>query len=81
MGERARGAVPAVHDLLLRSSIRERKRVGIAVDRYASAVKDALYAFQDQRVVDVVARITGYRVTADPTLYASGISVMSSGDF
>jgi hypothetical protein len=72
---------PAVGDMTLRSSIRERKRVGIAVDRYAAVVKDALYAFQDPRVVDVVARITGYRVTPDPTLYASGISVMSSGDF
>jgi Rps23 Pro-64 3,4-dihydroxylase Tpa1-like proline 4-hydroxylase len=75
------GEFPEVEDMILRSSIRERKRVGIAVDQYARSVKDALYAFQDPRVVDVVARITGYRVQPDPTLYASGISVMAAGDF
>jgi Rps23 Pro-64 3,4-dihydroxylase Tpa1-like proline 4-hydroxylase len=72
---------PSPDLMLLRSSIRERKRAGVAVDKYDALVQDALFAFQDPRVVEVVGRITGHRVVADPTLYASGVSVMSSGDF
>lgn len=73
---------PAPEDLLLKSSLRERKRVGVAVDRYDPAIGALLYAFQAQGVVAAVAAITGAEgLEADPTLYASGISVMGRGDF
>lgn len=73
---------PPTERLMLRSTLRERKRVGIAVDDYDPAVRHALFAFQDPAVVETIGRITGYeKAVADPTLYASGISVMSSGDF
>jgi Rps23 Pro-64 3,4-dihydroxylase Tpa1-like proline 4-hydroxylase len=68
--------------LLLKRSLRERKRVGVAVDRYDPAIGALLYAFQAPGVVDAVAAITGARgLEPDPTLYASGISVMGRGDF
>ena len=68
--------------LLLKSSLRERKRVGIAIDRYAQVIGDVLYAFQAPGVVAAVAAATGIRgLRPDPTLYASGISVMGNGDF
>ena len=73
---------PQSDKLLQRSSIRERKRVGIDVAKYDAKVGDALMAFQDPQVVEVVTRITGHReLEADPTLYASGVSVMAKGDF
>lgn len=73
---------PPIERMLLRSSIRERKRVGIHVSEYDHSVGDALFAFQEPEVVEVVSRITGHRAAvADPTLYASGVSVMGAGDF
>jgi Rps23 Pro-64 3,4-dihydroxylase Tpa1-like proline 4-hydroxylase len=77
-----RAAFPPAERLMLRSSLRERKRVGVTITDYPPAIGDALYAFQDPRVVAVVGRITGYgAAVADPTLYASGISVMGRDDF
>lgn len=79
---RVADAFPAPRDLLTKSSLRERKRVGVAVDRYDPIVGDLLYAFQAPGVVAAIARVTGLTgLDADPTLYASGISVMGRGDF
>jgi Rps23 Pro-64 3,4-dihydroxylase Tpa1-like proline 4-hydroxylase len=82
LARRIGAAFPPPASLLLRSTLRERKRVGIQVDAYAPIIADALFAFQDPAVVAAVTQITGLRaMTADPTLYASGISVMDRGDF
>lgn len=73
---------PTPAQMMLRSSLRERKRVGVSVDRYHPSIADALFAFQEPVVVAAVNRITGMAgAVADPTLYASGISVMGRGDF
>ncbi len=82
LARRIGDAFPAPSQLLPRSTLRERKRVGIQVDRYDPIIADALFAFQDAAVLAAVARITGLRdMSADPTLYASGVSVMDRGDF
>lgn len=68
--------------LMLRSSLRERKRVGVEVDAYAPIVGDALYAFQEPRAIEAVRQVTGHGVlVGDPSLYAAGLSVMAQGDF
>ena len=73
---------PEPATLMLRSSLRERKRVGVDVKRYAPVIGEYLLAFQEPPVVQAVGEITGLRgLEADPTLYASGISVMSKGNF
>jgi len=73
---------PPPSSLMLRSSLRERKRVGVEVDSYAPIVGDALYAFQDEAVIEAVRQITGHRaLLGDPSLYAAGLSVMGQGDF
>jgi hypothetical protein len=73
---------PDPDSMLRLSSIRERKRVGVSVDKYPANVGDALYAFHDPKVIEVVRGITAMPgAQADPTLYASGISVMSKADF
>lgn len=75
-------AFPPVESLLRKRSLREHKRVGVAVERYAPCVGDLLYAFQAPAVVAAVAAITGIDgLEPDPSLYASGISVMGRGDF
>jgi Rps23 Pro-64 3,4-dihydroxylase Tpa1-like proline 4-hydroxylase len=73
---------PPADDLTLRSTLRERKRTGVKVDAYHPSIGDALYAFQDKRVIDAIHNITGIKeLEADPTLYASGISVMGPDDY
>lgn len=73
---------PQPGELLLRSSLRERKRVGVDIQRYSSDLRECLFAFQQAAVVQAVSEITGLQeLEPDPTLYASGISVMGRGDF
>ncbi len=73
---------PDPQTLLLRASLREHKRVGVDVRRYDPRIGEYLYAFQEPAVVQAVSEITQLRgLEPDPTLYASGISVMGRGDF
>ncbi|HXG63898.1 MAG TPA: 2OG-Fe(II) oxygenase [Blastocatellia bacterium] len=73
---------PDPGDLMLRSTMRERKRVGVEVRKYQPRVGEFIFAFQRPEVIQAVADITGLEgIEADPSLYASGISVMGKGDF
>ncbi len=77
-----RRAFPSPESLHLRSTLRERKRVGIDLEAYDDIISDILFAFQDPLVVKAVEDVTGLTdLVADPSLYASGISVMGGGDF
>jgi Rps23 Pro-64 3,4-dihydroxylase Tpa1-like proline 4-hydroxylase len=74
--------IPAKDSLLHKKSLRERKWVGVAIDRYERSIGEHLLAFQRPEVIDAIAAITGLRaMEADPSLYASGISMMEKGDF
>ncbi|HUP59015.1 MAG TPA: 2OG-Fe(II) oxygenase [Thermoanaerobaculia bacterium] len=73
---------PHREELMHRRTLREHKWVGVALERYDPSIGAHLLAFQEPEVVAAVAAITGIRaLEADPTLYASGISVMEKGDF
>src|SRR5437764_2946751 len=73
---------PAPDQLSLKSSLRERKRTGVEVQQYAPCVGECLFAFQHPEVIAAIAEVTGLEgLEADPTLYASGISLMGKGDF
>jgi Rps23 Pro-64 3,4-dihydroxylase Tpa1-like proline 4-hydroxylase len=75
-------AFPPPQQLLVKRSWREHKRVGVAVERYAPCIGDLLFAFQDAAVIAAIAAATGIAgLEADPSLYASGISVMGRDDF
>ncbi len=75
-------AFPDPKTLMLRNTWRERKRVGVDVSAYDPIVNDFLYAFQAPQVRQAVEAITDIEhLEADPTLYASGLSVMLPGDF
>lgn len=75
-------AFPDPATLMQRNTWRERKRVGVEVSAYAPIVNDFLYAFQDESVRAAIEAITDVRgLEADPSLYASGLSLMGRGDF
>jgi len=67
---------------MLRESIKERKRIGIKLEDYAPEMAAILFAFHDAAVIEAVSAITGLTgLTADASLYGSGISQMGEGDF
>ena len=75
-------AIPPSDRLMLKKSLREQKRVGVDVRRYDPIIGAGLFAFQQPAVLAAVEEITGLQAMApDPTLYASGISVMAKGDY
>lgn len=73
---------PDPQKLMLRSSFREHKRVGVDLKRYDPCIEEYLFAFQHPQVIRAIEEITHLSgLEADPTLYASGISIMGKGDF
>lgn len=75
-------SLPAPQELMLRDSMKERKRVGIKLEDYAPEMEAILFAFQDDAVLKIVSEITGREdLHADASLYGSGISQMMEGDF
>ncbi|MCW3121507.1 MAG: 2OG-Fe(II) oxygenase [Flavipsychrobacter sp.] len=75
-------ALPDPGTLMLRSSIKEHKHVGIDLDKYKPLVGDILLAFHDAEVVKIVSEITAVTdLVADGSLYGSGVSMMLEGDF
>jgi len=74
--------VPPTSALARKQSLREHKWVGVQIDKYDPAVGECLLAFQEPEVVAAISRITGLAaLEPDPSLYASGISVMEHDDF
>jgi Rps23 Pro-64 3,4-dihydroxylase Tpa1-like proline 4-hydroxylase len=75
-------SLPEPGTLMLRESVKERKRVGIKVEDYAPEMAAILFAFQQPEVVAAVGAITGQEgLSADASLYGSGISLMLEGDY
>lgn len=82
VAEAIHGAFPPVEEMRHRKTIREDKYVATQMDRYQPVLEEAIFAFQDQRVIDAVAAITDIpELLGDPTLYAGGISAMTRGQF
>lgn len=73
---------PAPEQMRLMDSFRERKHTSKDFDAFDPLMKAITYALQDERVVQVVERITGIaRQQPDPSLYAGGLSAMTRGHF
>jgi hypothetical protein len=47
-------AFPLCENQVFKNSIRERKYIGVQMDRYAPLAEEAIFAFQDPRVLDAV---------------------------
>ena len=73
---------PSSTQLKLISTIRERKRVGIDYQNYHSLIGALLLGFQDTEFLNKLEIITGLKgLSPDPSLYASGVSLMEKKDF
>tara|TARA_B100000131_G_C18049945_1_gene585999 strand:- start:154 stop:960 length:807 start_codon:yes stop_codon:yes gene_type:complete len=65
-----------------RNTFRERKQTYAKLDNLDPIVSNITEAFHDERIVDVVSKITGIEdLEYDASLYAGGISRMNKGDF
>lgn len=73
---------PAGNEMRLLDSFREKKYTTKSLDKFDPLIADVTFAFQDTRVLDAVAEITGIKdAVGDPHLYAGGISAMAKGHF
>lgn len=75
-------AFPSAEEMTLKNSLRERKLIAAQMNRYNPILEEAIYAFQDPRVVVQMREICGMASAyPDEHLYAGGISAMSEGHF
>jgi Rps23 Pro-64 3,4-dihydroxylase Tpa1-like proline 4-hydroxylase len=82
VADRIRAAFPAGQSMKIKRSIRELKFIAAQMNQFDPLLEEAIYAFQDPRIVEVVGRITGLRdLEPDEQLYAGGISMMVEGHF
>jgi Rps23 Pro-64 3,4-dihydroxylase Tpa1-like proline 4-hydroxylase len=73
---------PTPDKMMLKRSLKEHKHVAAQMDVYDPLLEEAVYAFQDKRIVQLVSEITGIRaLEPDVDLYAGGISAMSQGAY
>lgn len=79
---RIRNAYPAGESMRVRKSLRELKFVAAQMNQHDPILEEALFAFQDPRIVALVEEITGLKaLEPDELLYAGGISMMAKGHF
>lgn len=75
-------AFPASDKMKLLDSFREKKYTSKSLDKFDPIIVDITFAFQDERVIQKVAELTGIKdAVGDPKLYAGGISAMERGHF
>jgi Rps23 Pro-64 3,4-dihydroxylase Tpa1-like proline 4-hydroxylase len=75
-------AFPEQGRMSFKNSIKERKYVAAQMNEHAPILEEAVYAFQQPNVLEVIAEITGLRaLEPDAELYAGGISAMVKGAY
>lgn len=63
-------------------SLRENKRIAGQMDLDNPLLEEVVYAFRDDRIVEIVEEITCLKeMISDKHLYAGGISLMADGNF
>ncbi len=76
------GAFPPLEQMTLKKSLREDKYVAAQMDRYNPLLEEAIYAFQDPRIVKLFGEICLIPdLVPDESLYAGGISAMAHNQF
>lgn len=82
LAEKVYSAFPPKENMVLKKSIREHKYVAAQMDQYDSILEEAIYAFQDPRIVALFQKICGIpSLFPDEHLYAGGISLMTQDNF
>lgn len=75
-------AFPKLSEMRLLDSFRERKFTSKSLEKFEPLISDITFAFQDERIIKMVAEITGIKdAKGDPHLYAGGLSAMAKGHF
>lgn len=75
-------AFPAPAAMMLRNTFRERKYVSSQMNRFHALVEEAVFAWQETRLLELMSELTGIAgLEGDQRLYAAGISVMGRGHF
>lgn len=75
-------AFPGPRSMKLRKSLREYKYVAAQMDHYDPILEEAVYAFQDPRIVSLIQDVCDIEsLYPDEHLYAGGISLMGKGQF
>ncbi len=73
---------PPLTEMRLLDSFREKKYTSKSMEKFDPLISDITFAFQDERVIEKVAELTGIKdPKGDPNLYAGGISAMGRGHF
>lgn len=71
---------PKKENLSLLAGPQEKKYVSVDWESETKLVEECLYAFQDQRIIDIFSRICNIPdLSGDPELYAGGLSYMNEG--
>jgi Rps23 Pro-64 3,4-dihydroxylase Tpa1-like proline 4-hydroxylase len=75
-------AFPPPDRLVLKRTLGQLKYVGYQMNTYDPVLEEAIYAFQDPRIVRAIGSITGITdLLPDDKLYAGGISLMTEGHY
>ncbi|NOT48292.1 MAG: 2OG-Fe(II) oxygenase [Acidobacteria bacterium] len=82
IAQRIAQTFPPSDKMRLLDSFREKKYTSKSLDQFDPLIADITFAFQDNRIIQKVAEITGINdAVGDPHLYAGGISAMERGHF
>ncbi|APG63859.1 2OG-Fe(II) oxygenase [Tenacibaculum todarodis] len=73
---------PSTKVSVRRKNLREYKFIAFQMDKYDSLLEEVIYAFQDEKIIEIVSEICGLESTyGDEHLYAGGLSLMEKDNF
>jgi len=73
---------PKADEMILKKSIREDKYIGVQMNKYNPVLEEIIYAFQDERIVNLICEICEIeQAVPDENLYAGGLSMMGYKQF
>jgi Rps23 Pro-64 3,4-dihydroxylase Tpa1-like proline 4-hydroxylase len=82
IAERIYRRFPEAATMKLKKSLREYKYIAAQMNEYDPLLEEAVFAFQDDRVVGLIKQVCGMSsVYPDVHLYAGGISMMGQGQY
>ena len=73
---------PQEKEMVLKKSLKEDKYIAVQMNQYHPILEEIIYAFQDERIVNLVAEICEIKQPIpDSSLYAGGLSMMGNRQF
>jgi Rps23 Pro-64 3,4-dihydroxylase Tpa1-like proline 4-hydroxylase len=75
-------AFPRKEEMVPANSLRGCKYIAVQMNRYNPLLEEIIYAFQEPKIVSLIAEITKIeQLLPDASLYGGGISLMTQGSF